>query len=161
MSPRNVNEQSDEWKQPPRPASLAGYLEALSRPVFLTGMSWRVIQSKWDGIRDAFLEFDPERVATMDEGDIERLLTDPRIIRNRKKVEAIIDNAAVMIELDREHGGFQKYLDSMDSYDEKVRQLRRDFRFLGESGAYIFLWGAGQKVPSHDEWSKQQGRRVG
>jgi 3-methyladenine DNA glycosylase Tag len=42
-----------------RPADLAGYLEALSRPVFQAGMNWRVIDAKWEGIREAFAGFDP------------------------------------------------------------------------------------------------------
>ena len=82
-----------EWK-PTRPASLAGYLEAFSRPVFSTGMSWKVINAKWDGIREAFDDFDPERVAAMTTDDVERLVGDTRVIRNRKKIEATIHNAA-------------------------------------------------------------------
>lgn len=161
MSPKSEQNPTDEWKQPAKPVSLAGYLEALSRPVFLTGMSWRVVEAKWDGIRDAFEQFDPERVAGMTQDDVERLVTDTRVIRNRKKIEATIDNAARMIELDKEHGGFERYLESLGGFDETVVQLRRDFRFLGESGAYIFLWGAGREVPSHEEWSKQHTRRAG
>ena len=64
-----------------------------------------------------------------------------------------------MLELDREHGGFQRYLDSLHGYGETVAGLRREFRFLGESGAYIFLWLAGQPVPSHDEWARTHQRR--
>jgi DNA-3-methyladenine glycosylase I len=145
---------------PEKPATLAGYLEAMSRPVFLTGMSWRVVQAKWEGIRDAFEEFDPQRVAAMGDDDVERLVGDARIIRNRKKIEAIIDNAARMIALDEEHGSFGDYLDSLGPYDRTVAALRRDFRFLGESGAFIFLWSVGADVPSHEEWSKAHQRRA-
>jgi DNA-3-methyladenine glycosylase I len=153
MDPNSV------WK-PAKPASLAGYLEALSRPVFSTGMSWRVIEAKWDGIREAFEGFDPERVAALTPGDVDRLVGDTRIIRNRKKVEATVDNAARMIELAREHGGFDRYLGSLGSFEETVTALRRDFRFLGESGAYIFLWSIARPVPSHEDWMKAHGRRV-
>jgi DNA-3-methyladenine glycosylase I len=139
---------------------LAGYLEALSRPVFSTGMSWRVIEAKWDGIRDAFAGFDPERVAAMTDADVDRLVEDPRIIRNRKKIEATIVNAERMLELDREHGGFGSWLDSLGSFDETVPALRREFRFLGEMGAYLFLWTVGRPVPSHEEWAKTHGRVV-
>ena len=147
------------WKAT-KPASLAGYLEALSRPIFSTGMSWKVIEAKWDGIREAFDEFDPERVAALTPDDVDRLVGDTRVIRNRKKIEATIHNAATMIELDREHGGFERYLGSLGSYDETVAGLRREFRFLGESGAYIFLWSVAQPVPSHEEWAKTHGKRV-
>ncbi|MGZ4199212.1 MAG: DNA-3-methyladenine glycosylase I [Thermoleophilia bacterium] len=145
------------WK-PAKPASLAGYLEALSRPVFSTGMTWRVIEAKWDGIRDAFAGFDPERVAAMTDADVDRLLEDPRIIRNRKKVEATVVNAERMLELDSEHGSFGSWLGSFGSFDETVAALRREFRFLGDMGAYLFLWTVEQPVPSHEEWAKTHGR---
>ncbi len=147
------------WKRQ-KPASLAGYLEALSRPVFSTGMSWRVIEAKWDGLREAFLGFDPERVAALTPADVDRLVGDPRVIRNRKKIEATIGNAERMIELDREHDGFDRYLASLGSTDATVAALRREFRFLGESGAYIFLWSVDEPVPSHEQWAATHGRRV-
>lgn len=150
----------DSRKQPKPPATLAGYLEALSRPVFLSGMGWPVVEAKWDGIRGAFYDFDPERVAVMSGDDVERLLNDTRVIRNRKKIEATITNAERLLELDREHGGFQRYLDSLGDYSERVAGVRREFRFLGESGAYIFLWLAGQKVPSHEEWAEAHPSRA-
>jgi DNA-3-methyladenine glycosylase I len=147
------------WK-PAKPTSLAGYLEALSRPVFSTGMSWRVIEAKWEGIRDAFAGFDPERVAAMTDADVDRLVEDPRVIRNRKKIEATIINAERLLELDRDHGGFERYLGSLGTFDETVAALRREFRFLGEMGAYLFLWTVKQPVPSHEEWARTHGRVV-
>jgi 3-methyladenine DNA glycosylase Tag len=159
MSPAEQTKPTREWRQPPRPATLAGYLEALSRPVFLSGMGWPVVEAKWDGIREAFHAFDPEEVAAMDGDDVERLMSDTRVIRNRKKIEATITNAERMLELDREHGSFQRYLDSLGGYAETVAGVRREFRFLGESGAYIFLWLTGQTVPARHEWSEEHRRR--
>jgi 3-methyladenine DNA glycosylase Tag len=147
------------WK-PTKPASLAGYLEALSRPIFSTGMSWRVIEAKWDGIREAFSGFDPEKVAGFTQADVDRLAEDRRVIRNRRKIEAIIGNAERMLELDREHGGFGRYLGSLGSTDETAAALRREFRFLGESGAYIFLWSVDEPVPPHEEWMATNGKHV-
>jgi DNA-3-methyladenine glycosylase I len=149
-----------EW-HPTKPDSLAGYLEALSRPVFSTGMSWKVVEAKWDDIREGFVGFDPGRVAAMTPGDVERLVTDPKMIRNRRKIEATIQNAETVLELDREHGGFGRYLASRGSFEETVADLRRNFRFLGESGAYYFLWGVAEPVPAHDEWQTTRRRRTG
>ena len=143
---------SHDYK-PTKPTSLAGYLEILTWAVFASGMSWKVVDAKSQGMREAFLGFDPERVAAMTDADIERLVEDPRIIRNRKKIEATIDNAVAMVDLDREYGGFDAYLDSRGSFEETVADLRRDFRFLGESSSYFFLWGVARPVPPHDEWS--------
>jgi DNA-3-methyladenine glycosylase I len=93
---------------PPRskPANLAGYLEALSRPVFQAGISRRVIDNKWDAIREAFAGFDPPTVADYGPTDIERLLDDPPVVRSKAKIETTIDNALALIELDAEPGRF-------------------------------------------------------
>jgi DNA-3-methyladenine glycosylase I len=146
------------WR-PKKPDSLAGYLEALSRPIFATGMSWRVIEAKWEGIRQAFAGFDPERVAAMTLADVDRLVDDGRVIRNRRKIEAIVGNARRMMELDREHQGFRRFLESCGSFDATAAALRREFRFLGESGAYLFLWSVDEPVPSHEQWAAAHGKR--
>ena len=144
--------------EPAKPTSLAGYLEALSRPVFSTGMNWKVVESKWNGIRDAFEGFDPEHVAALTPADVDRLMEDTRLIRNRRKIEATVTNAERMLELDKEHGGFDHYLESLGSFDEMAAGLRREFRFMGDMGAYLFLWTVDRPVPSHEEWAKAHGR---
>jgi Methyladenine glycosylase len=149
-----------------KPKDLAGYLEALSRPVFQAGMSWRVIDAKWDGIRDAFANFDPATVADFGPREIRRLLGDTRVVRSKAKIEATIDNAQAVIELDAEFGGFDRYLRSHASFEETVVDLKRQFRFIGDSGAYHFLYVVNRPVPPHEEWfaaSHRTGsaRRVG
>jgi 3-methyladenine DNA glycosylase Tag len=116
-----------EPPRPRRPKDLAGYLEALSRPVFQAGMSWRVIDAKWEGIREAFAGFDPRVVDTR---DVERLLADPRVVRSKAKIEATIDNAQAILELDEEHRGFARYLRSLGPFDDAVADLKRQFRFI-------------------------------
>jgi 3-methyladenine DNA glycosylase Tag len=145
---------------PAKPDSLSGYLEALSRPIFSTGMSWRVIDAKWDGVRQAFAGFDPEKVAALSPADVDRLAEDTRVIRNRRKIEAIVGNAQRMIDLDRDYDGFRRYLESRGSFDATVADLRREFRFLGESGAYIFLWSVDEPVPSHEQWAAAHGKHA-
>jgi DNA-3-methyladenine glycosylase I len=138
-----------EPPRPRRPKDLAGYLEALSRPVFQAGMSWRVIDAKWEGIREAFAGFEPRVVADFDTHDVERLLADPRVVRSRAKIEATIDNAQAILELDVEHRGFARYLRSLGPFDDAVADLKRQFRYIGDSGAYHFLYAVGQPVPSY------------
>jgi 3-methyladenine DNA glycosylase Tag len=139
---------------PPRrtPKDLAGYLEALSRPVFAAGISWRVIDAKWEAIREAFADFDPATVANYGQDDVERLLNDPRVVRSKAKIEATVDNAQALIELDAEHRGFRRYLTSHATFEDAVADLKRQFRFIGDSGAYHFLWSVDEPTPPYQEW---------
>ena len=134
------------------PKALGDYLEAMSRPVFQTGMSWKVVDAKWPGTREAFKGFDINKVARMGDPDIDKLATDTRVIRNRRKIEAIVDNANRMIALEREHGSFKKYLRSHDDFEALVKDLRKQFKFLGDMGSYLFLYSVREKVPSWEEW---------
>jgi DNA-3-methyladenine glycosylase I len=147
--------------EPPRrrPRDLAGYLEAITHAVFQGGISWRVVEAKWDGIRAALAGFDPPAVAALDAGDIDALMADPRVIRNRAKLEGTVDNAQTLLELDREYRGFRCYLQSHGGFDETVADLKRQFRFLGDTGAYYFLYVVGEQVPPHEEWAASRGRR--
>jgi DNA-3-methyladenine glycosylase I len=140
----------EEHRQPPPPAETSGYLDALARVMFQTGISWRVVDAKWPGIRTAFDGFDPEHVASMTTKDIDRLMDDTRVIRNRKKLEALVSNARVMQQLTAEHRGFEKYLDTLGNFEATRKELRKRFAFLGDTGAWFFLWMVGRQVPSHE-----------
>jgi len=134
------------------PKSLDDYLAAMSRAVFEPGLNWKVVESKWPGITEAFEGFDIEKVAAYTPEDVERLMCDPRVIRNRKKLEAIVHDAGEMLSLGGDVAGFKHYLRSHDSYEDTVADLKAHFRFLGDSGAYHFLYVVGEKVPDHEEW---------
>jgi DNA-3-methyladenine glycosylase I len=140
-----------------KPKSLADYLEALSKIAFEAGLSGRVVEAKWDGIRRGFHDFEPERVAGMTPPEVDKLLDDDRVIRSRRKIEATIDNAETMLELDEEHKGFRRYLRSHDDFETTVKDLRKRFKFLGDHGAYRFLWVVGEQVPSYHEWAESRG----
>ena len=132
------------------PKSLGDYLEIQTKSVFQSGMSWKVVESKWPTIREAFSEFQIGAVAAMDETAVDALADDKRVIRNRRKLQAITDNARRMIELDEEYGSFQKYLRSHDSFWDLVKDLRKQFKFMGEMGCYYWLYVVGEDVPDHD-----------
>lgn len=140
-----------------RPKGLADYLDVLSRAVFQSGISWRVVETKWTGTREAFMGFDPVKVANLTPKQVDALAADTRLIRNRKKIEATIDNAEVILALDREHGGFRSYLRSFGEYDELQYDLVKRFKFLGNTGAYYFLYCVGEKVPAYEEWTARYG----
>ena len=137
------------------PKRLGDYLEVMSKSVFQSGISWDVVEAKWPQLREAFRSFDADTVARMGEREIDRLATDTRVIRNRRKIEAIIENANRMIALDKEHGSFRKYLRSHADYDALVKDLRKQFKFLGETGCYHFLYVVKEPVPEYHEWRER------
>lgn len=142
-----------------QPRRLGDYLEVMSKAVFQSGMSWRVVDSKWPEIREAFGGFDPAVIATFGEFELDELAQDRRVIRNRRKLEAIVDNARRMLELEESHGSFRDYLRSHGGFDGTHKDLRKQFKFLGDHGAYYLLWVVGEEVPSYEEWCASRGER--
>jgi DNA-3-methyladenine glycosylase I len=149
----------DEWGVP-----LHGereLFELLTLEGAQAGLSWSTILRKREGYRAAFEEFEPERVARYSERDVERLLGDPGIVRNRLKVESAVANARAVVALD---GGFSELLWSFVDGSPKVnawkrladipaetaeskamsKELkRRGFRFVGPTICYAFMQSAG------------------
>lgn len=142
--------------QPPKqitPSKLSDYLEVLSKVVFQSGMSWKVVDAKWPGFLAAFDGFDPAMVASYSPDKLDALTADPGIIRNRRKIEATVSNAQTLLALEREFGGFGAYLKSNGGdFDALVRDMRKRFKFVGTFGAYFFLYVVGEPVPSHEEF---------
>ena len=134
------------------PTKLADYLEVLTRAVFQSGISWRVVDAKWPGTREALFHFDPKRIAKLTPPDIDKLAEDTRLIRNRRKIEATVENAQSMLDLEKEHGGFGRYLKSFSDFDAASADLVKRFKFLGPTGAYYFLHVVGEPVPEHSDW---------
>ncbi len=135
-----------------KPTSLDDYLEVMSKAVFQSGMSWKVVEAKWDTTREAFDDFDVAKVAAYDEKDLDDLTKDTRVIRNYRKLSAIVSNAQKMITLDDENGSLQKYLRAQGDFDATLTEIRKDFKFMGPTGIYFFLYVVGEKVPRHEEF---------
>ena len=147
---------------PPRikPKSIDDYLEQLSKSVFQAGISWRVVDAKWSTIKPAFRGFQVERVARMGDREIDTLASDPRVIRSRPKIAAVVHNARAILDLERA-GGFRKHLRSFDDYEELATDLKKRFKFVGDSGTYHFLWTVSHPVPDWHEWAKTHGMNWG
>ena len=88
----------------------------------------------------------------MNPTDVDRLTEDTRVIRNRRKLEAVVSNAEKILELDAEFSGFQKYLRSHADFPGLVKDLRKQFKFLGRWAATTTLYVVGEEVPEHEEW---------
>ena len=78
--------------------------EKLSLEGFQSGLSWITILKRRDAFRTAFAGFEPDRVAAFGEEEVERLVQDPRIIRNRAKIQAVVGNARALVALEAERG---------------------------------------------------------
>jgi DNA-3-methyladenine glycosylase I len=94
----------DEWGVPTHDD--AQLFELLTLEGAQAGLSWRTILNKRDGYRGAFADFDPARVATFTDRDVERLLGDAGIVRHRGKIESTINNARRIREVQSELGSF-------------------------------------------------------
>ena len=134
------------------PKSLDDYLEVMSKAVFQSGMSWRVVEAKWPGTREAFRDFSVKEVADLTEFDIEELAKDTRVIRNRRKLAAIVSNAQRMLALEDEYGSFQKYLRAHGDFDGTLTAMKKDFKFMGPTGCYYILYVVGEDVPPYEEF---------
>jgi DNA-3-methyladenine glycosylase I len=96
-TPDYIAYHDEEWGRPL--ASDDAMFERMSLEGFQSGLSWLIILRKRPGFRAAFADFSIPVVATYDESDVERLLGDAGIVRNRQKIEATISNAAAVAEL--------------------------------------------------------------
>jgi len=128
------------------------------------GLSWSTILKKRENYRQAFDGFDPEKVAKYGKEDIETLLKDSGIIRNRRKIEAAVANAKAFLEIQKEFGSFDKYIwsfvggkaiqnrwNELDDVPSKTNESshmsedlkRRGFKFVGPTICYAFMQAVG------------------
>lgn len=144
-----------EIEIPPRkrPDSDDGYLEEMTKAIFQAGFSWQVVRQKWPSFQQAFDHFAIDVVAAYDAPDIERLLADPGIVRNGRKIQATIENARTIQALAREHGSFYNYLRSLNdlAYEQRRNLLTKRFKGLGRTSCFTFLWCIDEDVPSWEE----------
>lgn len=128
------------------------------------GLSWMTILRKRENFRNAFDQFDPLKIAQYDQRKIEELLTNPGIIRNRRKVESTVLNAQAFLEIIKEFGNFDTYIWQFVGGKPKVNAwrtlqeipnqteeavalskdlLRRGFKFVGPTICYAHMQAVG------------------
>ena len=151
----------EEWGRPVRDER--GLFERMSLEAFQSGLSWLTILRKREAFRAAFANFEPDAVARFGEEDIERLLSDAGIVRNRAKIEATIAGARAWLVI-QERGGFSRFLwDFIDGRPVQTNaKTRRDvpteteasrriskalkkegFNFVGPTIVYAFMQAVG------------------
>lgn len=131
----------------------AKLFERLTLEMNQAGLNWGLILKKREGFRLAYKQFDVEAVAAFDDADRERLLADARIIRNKLKVNAAINNAQVILSMRETHGGFASWLDAHHpmSKDAWVKLFKKTFRFTGGEITGEFLKSTGYLPGAHKE----------
>ena len=134
------------------PHSLNDYLEVMTKAVFQSGLSWKVVSNKWPGFQAGFKGFDVASVATMGESEIDTLATDTAIVRNRRKIVATVHNAQRLIELDEKYDGIRNYLRSHGDFYAGLKDVRKQFKYLGDTGTYYWLYVLGEEVPDYGEF---------
>src|ERR1700759_5617042 len=126
------------------------------------GLSWITILRRREGYRKAFADFDVEKVAAFGANDVERLMNDTGIIRNRLKILAAINNAKLFIEVQKEFGSFDKYLYSFMPDGKSINNhsgltpastpvsdaiskdmKKRGFKFFGTTICYAHMQATG------------------
>jgi hypothetical protein len=127
------------------PEDPAFFLEHLSRAVFEAGI-WRAVDAKWDGIREAFHGFDPAQVAAMTPTEIAATENDARVIRNKAKIRATVDNARQVQAVLDSYGSIRAYLASFPDAHAASADMRRRFKFLGDTGVWRLLIGAARDI---------------
>ncbi|KIP82895.1 DNA-3-methyladenine glycosylase [Stenotrophomonas maltophilia] len=129
----------------------AELFERLLLEINQAGLSWETILKKREGFRRAYDGFDVDTVAAYAQPDIDRLLGDAGIIRNRLKVLAAIHNAQVIQGLRASHGGFVEWLDAHHPLDKAgwVKLFKKTFRFTGGEITGEFLMSLGYLKGAH------------
>ena len=152
-----------EWGRPVRDS--AAMFERVSLEAFQSGLSWLIILRKRDNFRSAFDGFDVERIAQYSDRDVDRLMADPGIVRNRSKIDATISNARIVADLADDGVDLGELLWSFAPPDRVTRDRpadlskvaavtpestamakelkRRGFRFVGPTTAYALMQATG------------------
>jgi DNA-3-methyladenine glycosylase I len=128
------------------------------------GLSWSTILKKREGYREAFANFDPQKVARFTENKLEKILLNPSIIRNRLKVFAAVNNAKRFLEVQKEFGTFDHYIWSFVKHKPIVNKwkslgevpattkesdalskdlIKRGFKFVGSTVMYAHMQACG------------------
>jgi DNA-3-methyladenine glycosylase I len=161
-NPLYIKYHDEEWGVPVHEDNKL--FEFLVLDCFQAGLSWLIILKKRDAFRKAFSDFDPEKVAKYTEKDVERLVEDSNIVRNRKKILATINNARCLLQVQNEFGCFDAYiwrfvnrkaiqnsfvqLSDLPAESDESKAMSKDlkkrgFQFVGPTICYAFMQAAG------------------
>lgn len=174
-NPLYIAYHDEEWGKPLHDEH--DLFELLCMETYQAGLSWETVLNKRSAFRQAFHDYDVEKVAQMTDSELDSLLDMPDIIRNKAKLYATRANALAFLKVQKEFGSFDKYLWSWVDFAPIVNQVdnyqnapaktelseiiskdlkKRGFKFVGPVCAYSYLQAAGL-VNGHEdscEWKK-------
>ena len=115
------------------------------------GLSWDTILKKQENFRNAYKGFSIKKIAAFKEKDFERLMNDAGIIRNRLKINAVIENAKTILGIQKEFGSFKDWIDEHHPKpkDEWVKLFKKTFKFTGGEIVNEFLMSTGYLPGAH------------
>ena len=119
----------------------AYYLEKLTRCIFVSGFSSQVIRNKWDGFIDVFQDFDLKKLNDLTDEDWQAMGEDTRIIRNKRKIQAVRDNVKLIQKVSEQNNGFGKFLVNWGAKDQigLMKYLNTHGSQIGDNTSQYFL----------------------
>jgi DNA-3-methyladenine glycosylase I len=179
-NPLMIEYHDQEWGKPTHDDKK--HFEFLVLEAAQAGLSWSIVLNKREGYRKAFSDFDPVKVARFSTTKVEKLVTNPSIIRNRLKIQAAIHNAKLFLQVQKEFGSFDKYIWQFVKGKPKLNKWKqshqipatspesdalsldlksRGFKFVGSTVIYAHMQAVGM-VNDHliSCYRRQNGRSV-
>ena len=139
----------DWWIRGRRPSDDKTYFENMCRCIFQAGLNWQVIDKKWETTKEAFEGFNIHKVACFTNAEVQILLTNSGIVRNKSKILAVIYNAQGFEAIEKQYGSFKAYIDSLDKSDNYaaiIKDLTHKFKHVGPATATLFLYTVGENI---------------
>lgn len=125
--------------------------ELLTLELFQTGLSWRTVLNKREGFRAAFEQFDIEKISRFDDAKLNELVQSTDIIRHRRKIEATVFNAEVVLNLIKEYGSLYSFFNQLpEDFSDKIKLIKKMFKHVGPSVLESFLIAAGLAPVPHE-----------
>ena len=128
------------------------FFEALVLEINQTGLSWDLVLKKRNDIKLAFANYNLKKISNFNKKNIDNLLINNKIVRNKKKITATIYNSKIFIKIIKENGSFKKWMDKNKgkSLNQWIQLFKKNFKFIGPSVTKEFLISTGYLNGAHD-----------
>lgn len=116
------------------------------------GLSWDIVLQKYQGIKEAYAQFEVQKVAQFESNKIASMMKNPQIIRHELKIRSIVYNAQQILQIQKEFGTFKKWIlmNKQNSLDNWVKVFKKNFKFVGKEIVKEFLTSNGILNGAHD-----------